>query len=137
MHFSIDTNTVLTLAIGAALCLAFIACAKPIARLYVGYDAETCALTVRAIRIMALSCIVFGFILFVSAFFTGLGNGLVSARNALCNSLIAPMLMLLVIPAVFGGEAIWFSIPAAMLITALVCIVMLKTQYFSKDKLWQ
>ena len=121
---------------GAALCLVFVACAKPIAWVYVGYDAETFSLTVRAIRIMALSCTVFGFTLFVSAFFTGLGNGLVSAVIALCNSLIAPVVTLLVIPAVFGGGAIWFSIPAAMLLTSILCVVMLKTQYDRREKLW-
>ena len=132
----VKNNTVLTLLIGVVLCLLFIACAEPVARIYVGYSAETCALTTRALRILALSCIVFGFNLFVSSFFTGLGNGLVSAIISFCDSLIAPLAMMFVVPAIFGGENIWYALPVATLITTVVCVICLYKAYYQKKALW-
>ena len=128
----VNTNTVLTLGLGASLCALFILFAEPIAGIYLGYDDAACAAATRAIRILSIQCIVFGFNLFVSSFFTGLGNGVVSVLIALCNSLAAPLLMIYALPALFGGEALWFAMPAAALLTALVCIGMLATQYYRK-----
>ena len=132
----VKNNTMLTLLLGAGLCLLFMICAGPIANLYLGYDPEAYALSVRAIRIMSLYSILFGFNLFVSAFFTGLGNGLVSMIIAAIDGLAAPITMMYLIPAVFGAEAIWYASPAAMLITAVFCVLMLWTQYYRKEKLW-
>ena len=132
----VKINTMLTLGFGVGLCLLFIVCAEPVARIYVGYDAETFALTVRAIRAMALQCIVFGFNLFVSSFFTGLGNGMVSAIIALCNSLVAPALMIIAVPAIFGGEAIWYAMPLATLLTTGLCVLLLHRAYYQREKLW-
>ncbi len=129
-------NTVLTLGIGAGLCLLFIALAGPIARIYVGYDAGAFALTVHAIRIMSLSCVVLGFCLFVSSFFTGMGNGLISAIIALCGTLVAPALLLVVLPVLFGGEAIWYATPLAMWFTAGLCVIVLRRAYYRREKLW-
>ena len=132
----VKNNTVLTLFFGAGLCLLFTLCAEPVARIYVGYNAETCALTTKALRIMALGCIVFGFNLFVSSFFTGMGNGLVSAIISFCGSLIAPLAMMFAVPAIFGGEAIWYALPLSMMITTGVCIICLHKAYYQKKELW-
>ena len=128
-------GSVLTLGLGAALCVLFYLCAELIARIYVGYDEETFLLTVHAIRILSLSCIVVGFNLFVSSFFTGLGNGLVSGLLSLFGSLIAPIAMMYALPALFGADAIWYSSFAATLITGLFCAVMLITQYYRKENI--
>ena len=132
----VKNNTVLTLLCGVALCVLFMVCAEPIARLFVGYDEATCAMAVHALRIMSLGCTVFGFNLFASSFFTGIGNGLISAIISFCGSLIAPMAMMFVIPAIFGGESIWFTTPAANLITAFVCVAALYKGYHHKASLW-
>ena len=129
-------NLVLSLLLGTGLCLLAVVCAGPIARLYVGYDAAAYALTERALRIMSLSSVFFGFFLVVSAFFTGLGNGLVSAIIALCGSFAAPALMIFVVPALFGEEAIWYALPLAMLLTAVVCVICLNKAYWQKKDLW-
>ena len=131
-----NLNLLLTLIFGVGLCLLFIVCAKPVARIYVGYSAQTCALTIKALRILALGCIVFGFNLFVSSFFTGIGNGLVSALISLCGSLVAPLVMMFIVPAIFGGEIIWFSLPMSMLITTVVCVICLYKAYYQKKALW-
>jgi Na+-driven multidrug efflux pump len=124
------------LLLGTGMCLLAVACAGPIAGLYVGYDAAAYALTRRALRIMSLSSVFFGPFLVVSSFFTGIGNGLVSAIVALCGSFIAPTLMIFVVPALFGGEAIWYALPLSMLLTAAVCAICLRRAYWLKKELW-
>ena len=129
-------NSQLTMLFGVVLCLLFLACAEPVARFYVGYDEATCAMTVRALRIMAMGCTVFGYNLFVSSFFTGIGNGLVSAIISFCGSLVAPLATMFIIPAIFGGDSIWFSIPVSNLITTLVCVIAMYKCYKQKKELW-
>ena len=131
----VKNNTVLTLLFGIGLCLLFIACAEPVARIYVGYSAETCAITVRALRILSLGCILFGFNLFVSSFFTGMGNGLISAIISLCGSLLAPLAMMFVVPTIFGGDNIWYALPLSILITTAVCVICLHKAYYQKKEL--
>jgi Na+-driven multidrug efflux pump len=128
----VKNNTVLSLMLGVILYVVFYVCAGPIAKLYIGYDPASYALAVKVMRIMGLSSLVIGFNLFVSSFFTGLGNGLVSAAISMCGSLLAPMAAIIVIPVLFGGDAIWFSMPVAVLFTAFVSAIMLQTQYYRK-----
>lgn len=132
----IKNNTILSLLLGAVLYIVFVICAGPVAKLYVGYDLNSYTLTVKVMRIMGLSCIVIGFNLFVSSFFTGLGNGLISAVISICGSLIAPVFALIIVPGLFGGDALWFAMPAATLVTSAVCVVMLIKQYYRKKNLW-
>lgn len=132
----IKNNTVLSLILGVVLYLTFYVCAGPVAKLYVGYDPESYALAVKVMRIMGLSSLVIGFNLFVSSFFTGLGNGLVSAFISVCGSLLAPVVALIVLPKLFGSNALWFAMPAATAVTSCVCVIMLIKQYYSKKILW-
>ena len=40
------------------------------------------------------------------------------------------------VPGLFGGDALWFAMPAATLATSAVCVVMLIKQYYRKKNLW-
>ena len=53
--------------------------ASPLAKIFVGYDAELMQMTVGGFRIIGISYLIVGFNIFGSAFFTALNNGLVSA----------------------------------------------------------
>ena len=53
--------------------------ARPVARIFVGYDPDLTELTVKALRISMASFVLVGVNLFIAAWFTGLGNGKVSA----------------------------------------------------------
>ena len=133
----IRTNTVLTLFLGVVISVLFIILTEPVVNLYIGYDPKTFALAIHSTRIMALSCVLLGFNMFVSAFFTGLGNGLISTIISVCNSLVAQVVMLYTLPAIFGEDGIWYSVPAATVAMFLLCLYCLRVAYYRKKDLWE
>ena len=94
--------------------------ASPIARIFVGYDAELCEMTVIALRLYALSFLVCGFNIFGSAFFTGLNNGTASALISFLRTLVFQVAAVLLLPRVLGIDGIWLAITAAEALTLLV-----------------
>jgi len=92
------------------------AMASPLAVLFVGYDAELCALTEKAFRIYSLSFLLCGFNIYGSAMFTGLSNGLISALISFFRTLICETCAVMLLPLVFGIDGIWFAIVAAELV---------------------
>ena len=94
--------------------------ASPIARIFVGYDAELCEMTVNALRLYALSFLVCGFNIFGSAFFTGLNNGTASALISFLRTLVLQVAAVLLLPRVLGIDGIWLAITAAEALTLLV-----------------
>lgn len=90
--------------------------AKPIAAIFVGYDAELMKLTIEAFRIYSVSFLLAGFNIFGSAFFTALNNGLISAFISFMRTLIFEIGAVLLLPIAFGVDGIWSSIIVAELI---------------------
>ena len=66
---------------------------------------------------------------FCASFFTGLGDGLTSAIIAATLSLIAPVAAAYALPAVFGAESLWLSIPVGTIVSAVLCVVLIRTRY--------
>lgn len=99
----------LLLALGALLAVAAELLAGPVSRLFVGYDPELTALTIHATRCYAPCFLLSGLTLFLSAWFTGLNNGPVSALVSFCRTFIFEMGCVFLLPALFGMDAIWFS----------------------------
>lgn len=83
--------------------------AGPVARLFVGYDATLTALTIHATRCYAPDFLLIGLSLFVSAWFTGLGNGPVSAAVSFSRTFLFELGCVFLLPALFGADGIWFS----------------------------
>ena len=102
---------------------------RPIATLYVGYDAVTLELAVNVLKISSAACLFYGFAAFCSSFFTGLGDGLSSIIIAFMLSLAAPVVSVLLLPVIGGAEAIWYLYPVFTLATAVLCVGMLKWRY--------
>lgn len=93
----------------------------PLARIFVGYDAELTALTVKAIRIYMLCFLICGWSMFVSALFTALQNGVVSAVAAFARSLVFELACVWVLPAVMGIDGIWWAVNVAEVLTLILC----------------
>lgn len=95
--------------------------ARPLSRIFVGYDQGLFELTCRALRIYSVSFLLMGFNGYASAFFTALNNGVVSAVISTNRTLVCETLAVLLIPAIFGVDGIWFAIlfaeSAALLLT--------------------
>lgn len=81
-----------------------------LANIFVGYDGELFALTKRGFTIYSLSFAVMGINIFGSAFFTALGNGLVSALISFLRTLVFQMAAVLILPVFFGTNGVWMVI---------------------------
>ncbi len=104
----------------AAMFAAALLLARPLSLLFVGYDQELLALTIRAFSIFAFSFLFSGFAIFGSSFFTALNNGPVSAAISFLRTLVFQAAAVLVFPMVWEVDGIWLSIVAAEALAAAV-----------------
>ena len=125
-------SVILLLALGALMTLVSELSAGPAARLFVGYDLELSALTKHAIRLYMISFFICGINLFASAWFTGLGNGKVSAALSFTRNLVFELGFVFLLPALMGPDGIWLAVDAAdfcMLILATTLILAYRKKY--------
>ncbi len=90
--------------------------AVPLSRVFVGYDPDLLALTVRAFRLYALSFLVVGFNLFGSGFFTALNNGPVSAAISFLRTFVFQIAAVLALPLLLDTDGIWLAVPLSELL---------------------
>ena len=96
--------------------------AAPLSRLFVGYDASLYALTTHAFRLFCWSFLLAGFNIFASGFFTALNNGLISAVISFARTLVFQAACILLLPAMFGVDGIWY---ATLVAEGLACLLSL------------
>lgn len=110
---------------GIVMCLAAIAMAGMLAHFFVGYDKELFEMTKVGFRIYSSSFVIMGMNIFGSAFFTALGNGLVSALISFLRTLLFQLIAVLTLPAVLGLNGIWLAIVAAEACALMVTVIFL------------
>lgn len=96
--------------------------AQPLAHIFVGYDAGLTALTRRGLCLFSLSFLISGINIFASAFFTALGNGVVSALISFLRTLLFQVAAVIILPLILGLDGIWLAITAAELLALIVTI---------------
>ncbi len=89
----------------------------PLAKLFVGYDAELFEMTRHGFRIYFISFLINGFNIYGSAFFTSLNNGMISAAISFLRTLLFQMAAVLILPVFFGVNGIWSAVTVAELCT--------------------
>ena len=106
--------------------------AQPLAQIFVGYDASLTALTRRALTLYSLSFLCMGLNIFGSAFFTALGNGVVSAAISFLRTLLFQVAAVLLLPLLLGLDGIWLAIVAAEVLALVVTVFFLikKGKYY-------
>lgn len=87
-----------------AFCLA-----EPLAKIFVGYDAELHALTSHAFRLFSFSFLLAGFNIYCSSFFTALNNGAISAAVSFLRTLVFQTSAVLILPLILDVDGIWLS----------------------------
>lgn len=102
--------------------------AKPLARIFVGYDAGLMEMTVRAFVIYSFSFLFSGIAIYGSSFFTALNDGLTSALISFLRSLLFQVAAVMILPMIFGINGIWFSIVAAELVAAVMTILFIRAR---------
>lgn len=94
----------------------------PLAGIFVGYDSELAAVTCHGFRLYAVSFLICGFNIFGSAFFTALGNGIVSAAISFLRTLVFQTAVLLTLPLILGINGIWLAMAVAEALTLIITV---------------
>lgn len=125
-------SMVLLSAFSVLMTAAALGMARPLASIFVSYDAFLMEMTVRGFIIYSLSFLLCGFNIFGSSLFTALNNGLISALISFLRTLVCQSAAVFLLPLIFGLDGIWWSIVAAeltALIATLLCLMKFKGRY--------
>ena len=95
--------------------------ARPLSRIFVGYDEGLTELTVYAMRLYFPAMLLCGWNMFTSALFTGLNNGVVSAVAAFARTLGFELACVWLLPMLLGINGIWASWGIAELLSLFLC----------------
>ncbi len=91
--------------------------ARPLAAIFVGYDADLFSMTQNGFRIYCIAYLINGFIIYGSSFFTALNNGLISAAISFLRTLVFQLAAVLLLPLLLGINGIWSAVAVAELLT--------------------
>lgn len=107
--------------------------ARVLSAVFVGYDAALLDMTTRAFRICAVPFPVMWFNMYTSCFFTALNDGAVSAAISFMRSLVLPLICVIVMPAIWHLDGVWFSLVGSEMLGVFVSLYFL----LSKRKKYQ
>ncbi|MBO4441079.1 MATE family efflux transporter [bacterium] len=96
--------------------------ARPIAMIFVGYDAALTDLTVSGFRIFSFNFLFAAVPIYGSSFFTALNDGFVSAAISFLRTVVFETAAVLLLPLLFGIDGVWFSLVAAELVAGAVTL---------------
>lgn len=99
--------------------------ARPLSKIFVGYDAELMAMSVHALKIYSISFLLSGTAVLGSAFFTALNDGLTSALISFLRTMVFQVAAVLIFPLLWGLDGIWFSVAAAEVPAVLLVVIFL------------
>lgn len=89
---------------------------------------EVFAIAESGFSIFAVSFLFAGFNIFVSALFTALSNGLISAAISFLRSFVILIGCLLLLPMVLGINGVWLAVPIAEILTLAISAFFLMTK---------
>ena len=102
--------------------------ATPLAKIFVGYDAELMNITVSGFRIFALSFLFMGFAIYGSGFFTALNDGVTSAIISFLRTLVFQTAAVILLPKFLGIDGVWISIVVAEVMAVVFSAIFLITK---------
>lgn len=94
-------------------------CGRPIIHLFVG-DGNVFDLTWQGLKLFSPVFLFIGWNVFLSGYFTALGNGLVSALISTLRSLILVAAFILILPPIIGVSGIWLTMPLSETVTIFI-----------------
>lgn len=111
---------------GFALAVLAILLARPMAQLFVGYNAELTELTQHAFCFFAISYALLGYNIFASGLFTAMNNGLISAVISFLRTFAFQVVAILVLPLVLGTDGVWLAVSAAEICTLFFAVFFIR-----------
>lgn len=98
--------------------------ARPLASIFVGADEHLMEMTVHALRIFSFAFLFMGVVIFLSAFFTALNNGVLSAVISGLR-LAFEISAVLILPLIWGVDGIWASMVSADITAVCIAVTIL------------
>ena len=112
----------ITIAISSVLILAIsLLYGREIIHLFVG-DGNVFYLTWDALKLFSPVFLFIGLNVFLSGYFTALGNGFISALISSLRSLILVVLFILILPKLLGVSGVWMTMPMAEVVTIFIAV---------------
>lgn len=115
----------LMLAVGVAMTTLCFVLAPVMSSIFVGYDPELYAMTVRAFHFFAFGFLLAGINFYTSSFFTALNNGLISGVVSLVRGLLLQAMWVLILPIFFKIDGIWLTTILTEVSACVVCVIFL------------
>lgn len=113
------------MSLGVILTVLALLLAHPLAKIFVGYDAELLAITEHAFKLFSFCFLLSGFNIFSSSFFTALNNGGISAAISFLRTLIFQTLSVLILPIFLGVDGLWGANVAAEIFAFVISLAFL------------
>lgn len=98
-----------------------------ITQLFIQADSSAYSLALTGIRIYICGYVVTGFNLFSATFFVSQSNGKIGAMISFLRTFLFVMLMLLLLPNIFGTTGIFLAIPISEFLTIIISMLLIKT----------
>ncbi len=123
---NVFTKSILLLSV-VGVGMTAIAClfASPLSRIFVGEDRGLHLLTMRGLRLYALSFLLTGLNIFCSSFYTALSNGALSLLISFFRTFLCQVAAVLTLPLFLAVDGIWLSAAASEAVTLLLTITLL------------
>lgn len=99
---------------------------KSLCSVFLGYDEGVLGMAIHAFSLFSLTFLFVGYVIFGSAFFTALNNGVVSMALSTMRTFLFQSIAVLVLPLFWGVDGIWFSLVAAEMVMAVITLLLLK-----------
>lgn len=110
----------------AAMFLTAVSMSRPLCLVFLGYDEGALDLAVHAFSLFSFAFLFSGYVIFGSAFFTALNNGVISMALSAVRTFLFQSTAVLVLPLFFGVNGIWFSLVISEMMMAGVTFLLLK-----------
>ena len=118
--------------LGVLMTALAIGLAKPISKLFVGYNDELYEMTVNAFYICSFLFMFAGFSIFCSSMFTAFGNGMISALISFLRTIVFQIAAVLILPIFFGLTGVWISTLVSdilAMLTSFVFVFVMRKKY--------
>ena len=99
-------------------------------------DGNVFSLTWDGLKLFSTVFVFIGLNVFLSGYFTALGNGFISAVISLLRSLFLVVIFILVLPKLIGVSGVWLTMPMSEAVTIFIAIYLYRTygKHFMKEK---
>lgn len=99
-------------------------------------DGNVFSLTWDGLKLFSTVFVFIGLNVFLSGYFTALGNGFISAVISLLRSLFLVVIFILVLPKLIGVSGVWLTMPMSEAVTIFIAIYLYRIygKHFMKEK---